>query len=272
MRKFKRMNKKILIKFVLISSVLLFVSACVGNKNITYFKNLQDSTQINEVKAARFNEPLIRTDDILSVNIQTIDPANNSTLNQVSMLPTAGTNLASSSGVNATVNGYLVDKEGSIELPLLGKIKVSENTTSQAKEIIREKAKIYYKNPTVQVRFSNFKITVLGEVLRPAPYILPNEKVSILDAIGLAGDLTIFGKRENVLLIRENNGKKEFYRFNLNSTDSFKSPAFYLQQNDIIYVEANKAKQSNLNASRTQLFSIIGSVVSLLVVAITRIK
>lgn len=270
MRKFKRMNKQNLIKYVFISSILLFVSACVGNKNVTYFKNLQDSSQIKDIKAANFIEPLIRPDDILSVNIQTIDPGTNATLNQGNLQPSTGTGTNLAGATNTS--GYLVDKEGSIELPLLGKIKVSENTTTQARELVRDKAKIYYKNPTVQVRFSNFKITVLGEVSRPAPYILPNEKVSILDAIGLAGDLTIFGKRENVLLIRENNGKKEFYRFNLNSTDSFKSPAFYLQQNDIIYVEANKAKQATLNASRTQLFSIIGSVMSLLIVAITRIK
>ncbi|MGY0034890.1 polysaccharide biosynthesis/export family protein [Pedobacter sp. NJ-S-72] len=114
-------------------------------------------------------------------------------------------------------------------------------------------------------------MTVLGEVGRPASYVLPNERVSVLDALGLAGDLTIFGRRENVLLIRENNGKKEFVRLNLNSSQIFNSPFYYLKQNDVIYVEPNKGKAASLNQARTQTYAIIGTALSVLIVLFSRL-
>ena len=123
----------------------------------------------------------------------------------------------------------------------------------------------------MQVRFANFKITVLGEVNRPATYTVPNEKVTVLDALGLAGDLTIYGKRENVLLVRDQGGQKELVRLNLNESEVFSSSYFYLRQNDVIYVEPGKAKAAANNAARTQAFAIIGSVLSVLIVALTRL-
>src|SRR5690606_4108361 len=121
------------------------------------------------------------------------------------------------------------------------------------------------------VRFANPKIPGSGEVAMHATYTVTNEKVTLLDAIGLAGDLTIYGKRENVMLIRENNGEKEFVRFDLNSYDTFKSPYFYLQQNDVIYVEPGKGKVAANNAARTQTITLIGSIVSVLIVAFSRL-
>src|SRR5690606_18429708 len=142
----------------------------------------------------------------------------------------------------------------------LGKVPVKGLTTYQARERIAVKAAEFYKEPTVEVRFANFKITVLGEVSRPATYTLPNEKVSVLDALGLAGDLTIYGKRENVLLVREHDGQKELVRLNLNDSGLFQSPYFYLRQNDVLYVEPGKAKAAANNAARTQTFAMVGSV------------
>jgi polysaccharide export outer membrane protein len=115
------------------------------------------------------------------------------------------------------------------------------------------------------------KITVLGEVLRPSTYVLPNEKTSVLDALGLAGDLTIYGKRENVLLIRETSGEKVFVRLNLNSKDVFNSPYFYLKQNDVLYVEPNKGKAASLNLARTQTIALVGTALTVLITLISRL-
>ena len=125
--------------------------------------------------------------------------------------------------------------------------------------------------PTVQVRYANFKITVIGEVARPATYTVPNERISIIDVLGYAGDLTIYGKRENVLLIRDTIGGKQFIRLNLNSSDIFKSPYFYLRQNDVVYIEPNEAKIATTDAARTRTLAVVGTVLSLLIVITSRL-
>jgi len=189
--------------------------------------------------------------------------------NQAEVIQAIGASSAAMVG-NQVISGFLVDKDGFIQMTLLGKIKVGGLTTYQVRDKITELASQYYKNPTVQVRFANFKITVLGEVTRPATYTVPNEKVTVLDALGLAGDLTIYGKRENVLLVRDQQGQKELVRLNLNDSEVFRSPYFYLRQNDVLYVEPGKAKAAANNAARTQTFAIIGSLLSVLIVAVSR--
>ncbi len=261
----------ILKKYLILLTLCIGICSCSNYKKIAYFRDLQDTTKAQTIAELKYNELKIQADDIISITIQTIDPINAASINQTTTTPVAGVSLGTAISPNTQVAGFLVDKDGFIELPMLGKLKLAGLTTIEAREFIKLKASLFYKEPTVQVRFTNFKITVLGEVAKPAPYILPNEKISVLDALGLAGDLTIFGKRENVMLIRENNGKKEVYRFNLNSSQTFSSPAFYLQQNDIIYVEGNKAKAATLNAARTQTFALIGSIMSVLVILLTRI-
>jgi len=149
---------------------------------------------------------------------------------------------------------------------------VQGKTTDSVREEIKTKAATYYKDPVVNVRFANFKITVLGEVNKPSTYVMPNEKVTLLDALGAAGDLTIYGKRENVLLIRDNNGKKEFVRLNLNQSNIFSSPYFYLHQGDVVYVEPNKSKVSSTDFAQVKRISILASVLSLLIVAVSRIN
>lgn len=250
---------------------LFLMASCASVQNTVYFNDLPaDSVRVVK-DAAAFSEPVIQADDILSITIQTIDPTTAAVANQAVATQAVGASSATSLG-NQVISGFLVDKNGFIHMALLGKVNVKGLTTYQARERITELATQYYKEPTVQVRFANYKITVLGEVMRPATYTVPNEKVSVLDALGLAGDLTIYGKRENVLLIREINGNKELVRLNLNDSDVFQSPYFYLKQNDVLYVEPGKAKAAANNASRTQTFAILGSIVSLLIVAITRIR
>ncbi len=252
----------------LVTVLLMILTSCSSNKSIAYFQSITDS--ISSSQLPTFVEPRIKPDDILSITIQTIDPTTSAVVTQVT--PTAAIG-ASTSGNTGTqmVTGFLVDNEGTIELPLLGKIKVLGATTAEAREIIRKAAAVYYKDPAVQVRFANYKITVIGEVVKPGTYLLANEKVSILDALGLAGDLTIFGRRENVLLIRDNGSAKKFVRLNLNNAEIFKSPYYYLKQNDVIYVEPNRNKLADSDASILRYVTIAVSLITTAVLIVTKI-
>jgi polysaccharide export outer membrane protein len=248
----------------------IYFSSCSAPKNITYFKDVPDTVKRKVVDIATYATPVIRPDDILEVTIQTIDPGATVLLNKENTTnwPLAG----SSAGTGNNISGYLVDKDGYVLIPLVGKILVKDKTTSEVRDIVSKKAAEYFKDPVVNVRFANFKITVLGEVARPSTYVMPNEKVTLLDAIGAAGDLTIYGKRENILLIRDKNGKKEMIRFNLNKSDLFTSPYYYLQQGDVVYVEPNKTKVASTDMAKFRTASILISVVSVLVVISTKIK
>jgi polysaccharide export outer membrane protein len=268
------MNKQnIVIKGLIIAfsfSIIALTSSCVSNKKIAYFQDIQ---KINEAKlenAVVFQEPVIQVDDILNINIFTLNPQSGVVINQAANTPVLGGK--DNSAVSSPNTGFLVDKNGEVELSLVGKIKVAGLTTYQARELVREKVSNFYKEPNVQVRFSNFKVSVLGEVNNPSTYNLPNEKVTILDALSLAGDLTIYGRRENVLIVRDNNGKKEFSRLNLNSSEIFNSTFYYLKQNDVVYVEPNKARVSANNAAQVQTLGIITSIVSVVVLAISLFK
>lgn len=266
------MIKSILLKNALVLLILAstFFTSCVSNKKISYFKDIQtiQSAQLDTVTA--FQKPLIQPDDILSINIFTLNPSTSSAINQAASLPTLGGGQNTSLNAQSTT-GFLVDENGEIELTEIGKIKVSGLTTTQARELIRSKASKVFKSPNVQVRYANFIVTVLGEVNNPAAYTLPKEKVTILDAIGLAGDLTIYGKRDNILIVRDNDGRKEYARINLNSSSIFKSPFYYLKQNDVIYVEPNKARVSANNAGSIQTIGVITSVLSVLVLIFTNL-
>jgi len=220
-------------------------------------------------------EPKILVDDIMTINIQTIDPPSSMAVATGNVTGSAATPLGAAAlfpniGASA-LTGYLVDKEGNVNISVIGKIKLAGLTTFEATQAVQTAVNKYYKDATVNVRFANFKINVTGEVVRPGTYTMPNEKVTILDALALAGDLTIFGKRENVLLIRENpDGTKTPYRINLKNSNIMASPYFYLRQNDFIYVEARKAKSDATDAAQTRYITIAGTVLSLIIVLATR--
>jgi polysaccharide export outer membrane protein len=239
-------------------TITLILASCTSVKNIPYLKDISDSTMEKSVATAVYKDPIILNDDILSINIITIDPTTSAPVNQTSPPPVLG----SSTGVVPETPGWLVDKNGDISLQIIGTVHVAGLTTSEAKALITEKTEKYFKNPDVQVRFANFKITVLGEVAHPSSFIIPNEKISVLDALGLAGDLTIYGRRDNVLVIRDNNGKKELSRLDLNSSDMFQSPFFYLKQNDIVYVQPNKSKAIQADAEQTRIITIAASIIT----------
>jgi len=257
-------------------TLLLFaiISSCTTTKNITYFNDVADSVKWRSIEQAGYVTPVIQPDDILQVNIQTLDPSATAMLNQQSW-PTGSSAQSSvnNSAVSPTnVSGYLVDKNGYVILPLLGKVSVVGKTTDQVRDEMSTKAAEFYKEPVVTVRFVNFKVTVLGEVAKPSTYVMPNEKITLLDAIGMAGDLTIYGKRENVLLIRDNNNKKEFIRFDLNNSNTFQSPYFYLRQGDVVYVEPSKSRVAATDSRQVRRITILTSLLTLMVVIISRIN
>lgn len=252
----------------------VIISSCTTTKKLTYFNDVADSVKYKSIEQAGFTTPVIQPDDILQVNIQTLDPSATAMLNQQSW-PTGSSAQPSSNNITASpssVSGYLVDKNGFVILPLLGKVSVAGKTTDKVRDEISTKAAEFYKEPVVNVRFANFKVTVLGEVAKPATYVMPNEKITLLDAIGMAGDLTIYGKRENVLLIRDNGNKKDFVRFDLNNSNTFQSPYFYLRQGDVVYVEPNKARVAATDSRQMRRITILTSMATLLIVIVSRIN
>lgn len=260
----------------LLLCVLTVFSACNNYKNISYLKDIKDSVHnipVASLPTPVYTDPKIQPKDILQVTVQTLDPQTNTILaanNPSNVVPQS---MMSPAGqANVTAPGYMVDKDGQLQLPLVGMVKVAGLTTAEARDLISQKASKYYKDPVVNVRFANFTITVLGEVNHPSTYVVPNEKVSILDALGMAGDLTIFARRENVMLIREENGDKKFIRFNINSSEIFASPYFYLRQGDMVYVEPGKSKAASTDAVRARNVTLIASGLTVLIVLLTRVN
>lgn len=221
----------------LFTFVLIGFTNCNSSKQVAYFQDVPDTTGVmKRVRNTPFVEPRIKKGDLLHIEVTTIDAEIGGISHQEQTNEGGG-----STGGAQQVSGYMVDKNGDIEVPIIGKLQVESMTTMELKEAIRERALKYYKDPMVNVRIANFYITILGQVRAPGRYIVNSEKVSILDAIGLAGDLDLGGMRENVMVIREENGESVFTRVDLNSTDIYQSKYFYLQSGDMIYVEPLKA-------------------------------
>lgn len=213
--------------FLLIAATVLIVS-CGTQKNLNYLQTYTDSTGLDTVKVI---EPAIQKNDLLSIIIYS-----SSTLPEADALynlPEQGSN-----------TGYLVDVNGNINIPRLGIIHVEGLTKLQLEDIIKQKVNESgeLKDPNVIIRFLNYRITILGEIGSPGTYTIPTEKVSILEALGLAGDLTVFAKKDDILVIREKDGIREFGKIDLTSRELFKSPYFLLSQNDVLIVNAVKNK------------------------------
>lgn len=260
---------------------LLLFSSCLTSKKIPYFQDIKDTSKIYSQVINESYEAHIEPDDIIEIIVSSINPQATAIFNLGNNTPalpgqttasTMATAVVTTDLRNQNSTGYLVSKEGMIDFPVLGKLAVKGLTTSQLKDMMVLKLDQYLKNPIVNTRLMNYKITVLGEVNRPSSYTLQSERVSVVEAIGLAGDLTIYGKRENVLLIREENGQRKFIRLNLNSSKIFQSPYFYLKQNDVVYIEPNKSKIASSDALTIRNLSILSTIATVLVVIVSRIK
>lgn len=227
-------------KFLAFISLLLLFASCGFNKQIAYFRSATDTTIAVSQKDF---EPIIQTGDILYIGVNSLDPTSSALFNFSTTGTSASPGMAATNTLppNTTL-GILVNTDGTIELPKIGKIDARGKTKGQLRSSLIEALLPYLKEPVVTIRFMNYRVTVLGEVHRPGMLPILNERVSILEALGLAGDLTMYGNRNNILLIHENNGVKETKRLTLNDYSIFSSPYYYLQNNDVIYVEPNKAK------------------------------
>ncbi|MGI8951061.1 MAG: polysaccharide biosynthesis/export family protein [Chitinophagaceae bacterium] len=252
----------------LIFSFLLF--SCRPQR-IAYFKDIPDTVTNKRIQLSQFTSPVVQSDDILNIVIQTIDPTTNQILNQGNLPVASGSVAGSTSATMQAVSGYLVNKDGYISMPYIGNLYVKGLTTAQVTDSIAQKISVYFKNPVVEVRFANFKVTVLGEVKNPSTFVIPNEKATVIDALGLAGDMTIYGKRENVLLMRDSAGKKDMVRLDLNNSKAISSPYFYLRPNDVIYVEASASKVLSTDAYRNRDIAIISASLSLLILIVARV-
>lgn len=239
--------------------VLMIFSSCGSRKSMVYLQ--PDSTQISTIYEQYI--PKIQTNDILTIVVTAADPKVTAPFNPLSTMATSNMTQAVDLALRPT---YTVDENGDIVLPLLGKIKVSGLTRIQAIEKLRKELSQYIKDPGVNINFNNFRVSVLGEVARPGSFILPTERVTVLEALGMAGDMTIRGVRQNVLLIREVDGQKTMQRLDLTKQETLNSPYYYLAQNDVIYVEPNKAQINNskLGANTNIIISIAGLLITVI--------
>jgi len=242
---------------------------------VAYFKDVPDSAAAKKVlQSVPLEAAIVHPDDVLNITIQTLDPNANTVLNQGNLPITSGAVTSSNpnSTTQAVISGYLVDKDGFVHLPYVGDVLVKGLTTVQVKDLIAQKISVYFKDPVVNVRFTNFKITVLGEVRNPTTFLMPNENPTIFDALGLAGDISISGRRDNVMLIRSDvDGKKEIVRLNLDSSSSITSSYFYLRPNDVLYVEPTLDRVASQSAYITRDIAIIASAISLMIVIVARL-
>ena len=236
--------------FLFLSSVF---SSCVSKKDMIYFQNDDEIT--NEI--LKEYAPKIQTDDLLSIMVSALDPESSMPFNLY-----VGNQESATKPIS-----YLVDIKGMISFPELGEIKVVGMTTNELKAFLIKKLETYIKNPIVTIRLENFRITVLGEVKSPGSFNIASERVSVSEAIGMAGDLTIQGKRKNVLLIRNNDGKFQQIRLDLTNKSLFESPYYYLAQNDVLYIEPNRAKvNSSALGTTSSLISIATAILSIVLI------
>ncbi len=254
--------------------LLIFASACKTTKVVPYFSDFPDSARPAVTKTVPFKNPLIQPDDVLSITLQTIDNVVSAPVNTTNSSDVNASGASAGAGGQA-ISGYLVDKNGEVELPFIGRIKVSGLTTAEARDTITKAADKLFNSPIVNVRLINFKITVLGEVNRPSTYVMPSEKVTLFDAIGMAGDLTLYGRRENVLLVRDSTGdNRQMVRLNLNSKNIVSSPYFYLQPNDLIYVEPNQDRivaSDAVTARRITILTVSFTAITTLALILSRL-
>ena len=248
----------------------LLLSACSSYKKVPY---LQDADLVSSLqKELPMYDAKIMPKDLLTITVNTTDPEAAAPFN-LTVQTVYNADKTGSLNRQATRQQYLVSNEGTIDFPVLGSLQVSGLTKSEAENLIRQKLGAYLKEtPIVTVRMTNYKISVLGEVARPGMFTINNEKVNIFEALALAGDLTIWGMRDNVKLIREDaEGQREIIDLNLNKADIVTSPYYYLQQNDILYVTPNKtkAKSSDIGQSTSLWFSGTSIFVSLINILVT---
>ena len=255
---------------VIILLFLLPLFSC-SKRSLLYFSSTNEAVRMeHRISSTNEVDPKIQPNDLLSITVTSLSPEANVLFNKGEVIAVGNAGGYTNNAPSVFSEGYLVDKQGEIDFPVLGRIQVGGITKAEAKAKINSQLMRYLKEPVVNIRFLNFRVTVVGEVSRPSTFTIPSEKITILEAIGMAGDLTIYGKRDNILLIREESGEKTLVRLNLNSKELLDSPYFYLQQNDVVYVEPNKARAAQASNARNNI-TLGLSIASLISIILTRL-
>lgn len=243
---------------LLLSIITIIISSCASSKKYVYF----NSSEIKNEQQNNFN-PKLKSGDLLMINVYSSNLETSIPFNLP--LPNTSVRAGYNNGIAANT-GYLINQNGEIDFPILGKLNLMNLTTIEASQLIKEKLEPYLSNPIINIQIQNFKITVLGEVKNPGTYQIPNERISLTEALGLAGDLTINGVRSNITLIRDYNGVKKEIILDLTSKEIFNSEYYYLSQNDVIYISPNQAKINSSTMSTS--YGMFISIVSLLITTI----
>jgi polysaccharide biosynthesis/export protein len=271
-----RFNIKIMIivkKVVLFSLIVVLLTGCNAYEKIAYLQHAGTQALLTETDRNPVPEPILKVGDVLMITVNSNNPEAAIPFN-IPLIPTSRESAKSYSyggGANVSyglsMQNFLIDMQGDLIYPVVGKIKAAGMTKSQLADKIKNSIYPQYitEEPIILVRYGNFKVSVLGEVLKAGSFPIDNEKVSIFEALAMAGDMTIYGKRESVLLIRENNGDRETVRLDLRDKNLVNSPYYYLQQNDVLYVEPNdsKARSSAISSAESLSISIVGTLISL---------
>ena len=264
--------RKRLIRLRLLGYLAVIVCMCVACTSSRKVLYLQDVKPMVKQQIDEAYEVKIHKDDMLAIMINSKNPELALPFN----MPLVSYQVGYQSSYNQRILGYLVDSDGCIDFPIFGRLHVAGMTRKELTKYIKQRLveEDYIKDPVVTVQFLNFKISVIGEVNRPGSFDITSDRITLLEAISKAGDLTIFGRRDSVAVIREVDGERTIVYHDLRSSDIFQSPYYYLQQNDIVYVEPNrtKAAQSRINQNNTvgvwtSVISVLTSIVTLILVA-----
>ena len=253
--------------YLAVFCLFIGVSSCSTTNKVAYFQNAQDTTYKQMLGTI---EAPLQSNDFLKISISSLNAAASAIFNPFPQAADGKTENTKAEGDQYV--GYLVSSDGFIEIPNLGKIKAAGLTKTQLKNYITKDIvdKKLLVNPIVDIRYLNFEITVLGEVASPSVITVPSEKISLVKALGMAGDITIYGKKDNVLLIREEGGVRKTRHINLNSSDFLNSEYYYLRPNDVVYVEPNKAKVAVSGRSQ-QVLPLVLTSISILVFVLDKV-
>nr|WP_320039543.1 polysaccharide biosynthesis/export family protein [uncultured Bacteroides sp.] len=260
-------------RYLLLFAVILLFSACKSAKNIAYLEGAESLTPDQLAQSSQPFNATIKPNDLLRIVVSGSEDAE--TYFPFNILTSVPSNSNQTYGT-ATLQNYLVDNKGTIDFPVLGKLAVVNQSTNAVTKEITQKLRPYLKGDiVVTVRFADYKISVLGEVARPGAFTLSDEKINVLQALSMAGDLTIYGRRDVVKILRElPDGQKNIVTLNLNDKNLIFSPYFYLQQGDVVYVEPNqaKAKGSDVGSATSILISVASVVIGVASLIVTLAK
>ncbi len=249
---------------------ILLLFSCASRKDVVYYQNIDD---LGRQEKSNSYEIKIQPDDLLSVIVSAEDPES-ALLFNLHTVSVASPGKQDIVRGQETIQSYLVDANGNIDFPVLGTLKVGGLTRTEVLKMFHDKIAAYIKNPVINLRIMNFKVSVQGEVTLPGTYPIVSERITLIEALAMAKDMTILGRRDNVLIIREVNGVKTYNRVDITKADFINSPFYYLSQNDVIYVEPNKNKINGaaVGPNTGVLISITSLVITLITLIVTTTK